>query len=66
MTTKQHKLAFRGVFEDRLAKVEMPKTQTPPRRLRKLVVFDRFLARLVQLESGTSHLERWPGAETHA
>lgn len=41
--------AFRRALEDRLAN-QSAMSQTPLVRLRKLVAFDRFLARLVQAE----------------
>jgi hypothetical protein len=52
MTTYQSGVAFRRALEDRLAS-QSAKTQTPLVRLRKLVAFDRFLARLVQIEPDT-------------
>lgn len=45
-------VAFRRALEDRLA-AQSIKTQMPLVRLRKLVVFDRFLARLVEIETGS-------------
>lgn len=51
MTTYQSGVAFRRALEDRLA-AQSIKAQMPLVRLRKLVVFDRFLARLVQVEPG--------------
>ena len=48
MTNYQSGAAFRRALEDRLAS-QSAKTQIPLVRLRKLVVFDRFLARLVQI-----------------
>jgi hypothetical protein len=48
MTNYQSGVAFRRALEDRLAS-QSAKTQIPLVRLRKLVVFDRFLARLVQI-----------------
>jgi hypothetical protein len=52
MTTYPSGTAFRRALEDRLAAQSL-KTQMPLVRLRKLVVFDRFLARLVLIEPGT-------------
>jgi len=52
MTTYQSGAAFRRALEDRLAS-QSAKTQMPLIRLRKLVVFDRFLARLVELGPDT-------------
>jgi hypothetical protein len=52
MTNYQSGVAFRRALEDRLAS-QSAKTQTPLVRLRKLVAFDRFLARLVQVEPDT-------------
>ena len=52
MTNYQSGAAFRRALEDRLAN-QGAKTQMPLVRLRKLVVFDRFLARLAQLEPDT-------------
>lgn len=52
MTNYQSGAAFRRALEDRLAS-QSAKTQTPLVRLRKLVAFDRFLARLVQIEPDT-------------
>jgi hypothetical protein len=52
MTTYQSGAAFRRALEDRLAAQSL-KTEMPLVRLRKLVVFDRFLARLVQIEPRT-------------
>ena len=52
MTTYQSGAAFRRALEDRLAS-QSAKTSMPLIRLRKLVVFDRFLARLVELGSDT-------------
>ena len=52
MTTYQSGTAFRRALEDRLAS-QSAKTQMPLIRLRKLVVFDRFLARLVELGPDT-------------
>jgi hypothetical protein len=48
MTNYQSGVAFRRALEDRLAS-QSAKAQIPLVRLRKLVVFDRFLARLVQI-----------------
>ncbi len=48
MTNYQSGAAFRRALENRLAS-QSAKTQMPLVRLRKLVVFDRFLARLVEL-----------------
>jgi hypothetical protein len=52
MTSYQSGAAFRRALEDRLAS-QSAKTQMPLVRLRKLVVFDRFLARLVELGPDT-------------
>lgn len=52
MTTYQSGAAFRRALEDRLAS-QSAKTQMPLIRPRKLVVFDRFLARLVELGPDT-------------
>ena len=52
MTNYQSGAAFRRALEDRLAS-QSAKVRTPLVRLRKLVVFDRFLARLVQMEPET-------------
>ena len=52
MTNYQSGVAFRRALEDRLAS-QSAKTSMPLIRLRKLVVFDRFLARLVELGSDT-------------
>lgn len=52
MTSYQSGAAFRRALEDRLA-AQSAKTQMPLVRLRKLVVFDRFLARLVELGPDT-------------
>jgi hypothetical protein len=52
MTAYQSGAAFRRALEDRLAAQSL-KTEVPLVRLRKLVVFDRFLARLVQMEPRT-------------
>lgn len=51
MTVYQSGTAFRRALEDRLA-AQSIQTQVPLVRLRKLVVFDRFLARLIHLEPG--------------
>ena len=48
----QSGVAFRRALEDRLASQSV-RSQIPLVRLRKLVVFDRFLARLVQTEPDT-------------
>lgn len=48
----QSGVAFRRALEDRLAN-QSAQTQTPLVRLRKMVAFDRFLARLVQAEPDT-------------
>lgn len=52
MTNYQSGAAFRRALEDRLAG-QSAKTQMPLVRLRKLVVFDRFLARLVLIAPDT-------------
>ncbi len=51
MTRYQSGPAFRRALEDRLAS-QSAKAQTPLVRQRKLVAFDRFLARLVQVDPG--------------
>lgn len=52
MTNYQSGAAFRRALENRLT-AQSIKTQMPLIRLRKLVVFDRFLARLVELGPDT-------------
>lgn len=52
MTDYHSGAAFRRALEDRLASQSV-RLQLPLVRLRKLVVFDRFLARLVLLEPGS-------------
>lgn len=51
MTRYQSGPAFRRALEDRLTSQSV-NTQAPLVRLRKLVAFDRFLARLVQVDPG--------------
>ncbi len=55
--------SFRRALEDRL-RAQSLETGSPLSRLRKMVVFDRFLVRLVQDQPGCLGAEGWTGNAT--